>query len=131
MFGAVLVISTMSAAWLWVHDPIARISAEFLLAIANLIAIYLIYRPPRGLLVGSFNQWLLLLAGFFVITIVFLRVEPVWWNSAVLFIQGRQEEASTLLNSQPNANLPLFIGLWGMYASVVGLIRLAVKRLIG
>jgi len=130
IFDVLLVVSTMIAAWLWVRDPIAKITAEVMLAIPNAFAIYFYHRHLKDLPLDNFKPWLLSLAGSAVFTFVFSRFEPVWWDFAVLFVRGHQEQALSLLDTQPHANLPMFIGLFGVYASLAGLARLALKRLI-
>jgi hypothetical protein len=128
-FDLTLVIITMGAAWLWIQDPIAKITAEVMLLISNGTAISVFHRPPKGVSLDSFKLWLLYFAGAATIALVFSRLEPVWWNFAVLFLRGHQEQALNLLDTKPHGNLPMFVGLFGMYGALAGLIRLALKRL--
>lgn len=60
----------------------------------------------------------------FVIVVLSLRIEPVWWNFIYSYLNSSPHKAIKQLQSQPHANMLLVLGLFGIYVSIFGLIRI-------
>lgn len=129
LFDVTLVVGTMGGAWFCVRDPIAKIPAEVALGIANVVAISFYYYHPKSFPIDKFKPWFLSLMGALVVAFIFMRFEPIWESFFALYMSGYQEKALSLLDTHPHGNLPMFVGLFAGYASLIGLIRLMLKRL--
>lgn len=129
IFDVVLVAGTMGGAWFWVHDPIAKVNAEFALALPNGFAIYFYHRHLKDLPLDKFKQWFLSLLGSAAIAGASSGFDPGWWDFALLFVSGHQDQALRLLDSQLHLNLVMIIGLSAAYVSLIGFLRLTLRRL--
>lgn len=130
IFDMVLVVGTMGGTWLWVRDPIAKVNVEFALALANGFAIYFYHRHLRDLPLDKFKQWVLSLVGSAAIAVISSGFNSGWWDFVVLFVSGHQEQALRLLDARLHLNFIMIAGLSATYVSLVGLLRLTLKRLL-
>ena len=129
MFNAALIVVMLIVGFSIPAEVTDKIQLAMVLFVASLLTIYSL-QPQLKNSPRSLSDFLWLLFGGAALTVFSMRLVPIWLTASSLMLRGEFAEAGRQLNSHPHANFFLFVGLALMFASIVGIIKLGIAKLL-